>query len=422
MRRRLLSILGILMFLSTLFHNFSFAQKETITYWFSIGGIYEEGMRKIVDKFNKSHPNIEVKMTYVEHGQWETFEKLQTAIAAGTPPDAAFFERSFVDQWAAKGLFLPLDEYLTPEEREGKIFLQNAWEEVVYKSKIYAIPIWTDIRGLYWNKDLFKEAGLPDRAPRTLAELDKFAEKLTKFDEKGKIQAVGFIPWWGNWFFPAWSWTFGGKIVDRKTLKVTANDPKNIQALEWITSYAKKYGIQAIATFGAGFTGGLNNPFFMGKEAMEANGQWMLKEIERYAPRLNFDVAPVPHPPGGANGTWCGGFANVIPKGSRHPKEAAEFIRWLASEEAQIDIYKLLGAVPINKKALEKVKLLVSSKERKFYAQFPYAHGRTPLWVAVFNECLVTVDEAIYSKKTPKQALDDMQIRLEKIFKEFFGD
>lgn len=419
--KKVVSILSMLVFLSTLWGNLALAEKVTITYWWSWGGPMVDAMQKMVDKFNKTHPDIEVKMTFVEHGTWETYEKLQTAIAAGAPPDAAHFERSFVDQWAAKGLLLPLDEFLTPEEREGKDFLPFTWDEVVYKGKIYAIPLDTDIRGLLWNRDLFKAAGLPDRAPKTLAELDKFAEKLTKFDEKGKVQTIGFVPWWGSWFFPAWSWTFGGKIADRKTLKVTANDPKNVQALEWVTSYAKKYGVQAIASFGAGFTGGVNNPFFMGKEGMEANGLWMVGKIRRYAPKLNYDVAPVPHPPGGANGTWCGGFCNVIPKGSKHPKEAAEFIKWLGQEEAQLDVYKLLEHIPTNKKALDKVRLMVDPIERKLYAQFPVAHGRPPLWVRIFNECLTVVDEAIYGKKTPKQALDDMQTRLEQAFKEFFG-
>jgi multiple sugar transport system substrate-binding protein len=402
----------------------SAAAKTKIVYWHTHGGKYKEVTEAIAAKFSEMNPDIEVEPKFVAYGGgFQSYDKLLAAIAAGDPPDVSHFERSLVVDWVASKAFMPLDDYLTDEEKSGEMFLPAAWREVALFDKVWAMPFNTDIRGFLWNKGLFKKAGLdPDIPPKTLEELDAFAEKTTKYDETGKkVEEIGFIPWTGNWYFPAWSWTFGGKLYDYDTRKATFTDPENLAALEWMVSYAKKYDIEVVASFSAGFTGGVSDPFFMGFLAMEANGNWQIGNMKQYAPDIDYGVAEVPHPPGGTNGTWCGGFSHVVPRGVKHPDEAAKFVRWMGSKEAQMIWYKELVSTPTNIEALKEAIEIAEPKDRIFMEQWEIANGRYPLWMHFFLECLPMVENAIHFKKTPEQALADTQAIVQRGLDELFA-
>jgi multiple sugar transport system substrate-binding protein len=93
-------------------------------------------------------------------------EKLLTAIAAGTPPDTAEFDRFIVASRAAKSSLTDLTSMASVARVSQDQYYPFSWEEASYKGKLYALPFDTDTRGRYYNLDVFKEAGLtaaPDR-------------------------------------------------------------------------------------------------------------------------------------------------------------------------------------------------------------------------------------------------------------------
>ncbi|HAA63957.1 MAG TPA: ABC transporter substrate-binding protein, partial [Thermoanaerobacter sp.] len=102
-----------------------------------------------------------------------------------------------------------------------------------------------------------------------------------------------------------------------------------------------KYGIKNIDSFFAAFGDGGGaepvDPFMMGKEAMRIDGNWFLSTLRKFAdPKVcEWGIAPIPYPGGREkDSTWAGGWSLVIPKGAKHPKEAAEFIQWMATKGA----------------------------------------------------------------------------------------
>ena len=362
--------------------------------------------RELLDDFERANPDYEIEGLAVDY-QSGQHTKTLTAIAAGNPPDANAFERSAVRRWGVilKAL-TPLNDYARGAKLNPDDYFPFAWEEVTHAGQIYALPLHTDVRGLYWNKDSFRKAGLdPNTGPTTIAELDRFAERLTVKDSNGRITTMGFIPWGGNWFFFGWGWTFGGDFYDVQTGKATANHPKNVEALEWMVSYAKKYGINQISAFQQDMGGGANYPLITGQAAMEAGNSDAKAYFQMHVPDLDLGQSRVPHPPGGVNGTWSGGFSLVIPRGSKNPEAAWKLISFLGlGEAAQVKWGTGVSAIP----TLIAAAMRPEFKDIPFIDYLPESHGRTPLWVLYFNRALSAVDAAIFEKKTAKEALDEV--------------
>jgi len=85
----------------------------------------------------------------------------------------------------------------------------------VYKGRLYGVPSTPATTGLYWNKALFRAAGLdPERPPRTIAELDDYARKLTRTERDGRITQIGFLPTEPSWWPFFWVNFFDGQLWD----------------------------------------------------------------------------------------------------------------------------------------------------------------------------------------------------------------
>ncbi len=118
-----------------------------------------------------------------------------TAIAGGNAPDLVFFDRFKVGSWANQGSLTSLTEYAERDGISREDFYEYTWDESSYEDDLYAVPLTTDSRLLFYNKDHFSEVGLdPDNPPTTIAELEEAADLLTIIDGN-RIERLGLIPW-----------------------------------------------------------------------------------------------------------------------------------------------------------------------------------------------------------------------------------
>ncbi|MCL6629687.1 MAG: ABC transporter substrate-binding protein, partial [Armatimonadetes bacterium] len=309
-----------------------------------------KGLDAAVAEFERRHPNIDVKLLSMGAGGMNP-QKLMTAIAGKVPPDVIYQDRFTIGDWASRDAFMPLDELIArdrekPDGIRQEEFYRACWAEATYKGRVYAIPYNTDDRALYYNRALFREAGLdPNKPPQTWDELLDYAKKLTVYDKYGNFKRIGFIPNFGNSWLYLYSWQNGGEFMSPDGRKCTLNNPYSIEALEYMVSvYDALKGIEAISSFQAGFKTQELDPFLLGLVAMKIDGNWCLDSIALYAPDLDFAVAPAPVPRARLAGegrfagqpkfiTWSGGFSLAIPTGAKHVEEAWEFIKWMSSTE-----------------------------------------------------------------------------------------
>jgi multiple sugar transport system substrate-binding protein len=210
---------------------------------------------------------------------------------------------------------------------------------------------------LHYNKRLFREAGLdPERPPKTIEQLDEWAERLTRWevalpggstemragylpevpDKHKRLIQVGFLPSEPGWWSYAWGYYFGGRLLDGT--RISAADGANQRAYDWVASYSRKIGVAAAQRFRSGFGNfsSPQNPFLSGRVAMQLQGVWMYNFINKFSPGMQWSAAPFPYPadrPELANTTQAEADILVIPKGSRRAAEAFEFMRYVNSQE-----------------------------------------------------------------------------------------
>ena len=393
-------------------------KKKTITFWHPYGDkVNTAAVEKIATGFMKDHPDVIVKTEFIGgtgSGSGIT-DKLSAAISGGIAPDVVIFDRFQVGQWADQGLF----EDITADVKAAGVtpdqFYKFSWDESSYKGKQYGLPFDTDARALFYNKDMFKESGLdPENPPKTIAELDKAAEKLTVKQGNG-YKTLGFYPWDGQGWLYTWGWAFGGNFTDASG-KVTANDPKIIEALKWETSYAKKYGIENITSFAT--AGGADiSPFAAKKIGMTISGPWELAGLKTNAPDLNYGVSLIPSPDGAGVGSWAGGFALVVPKGAKDKKDAVDFIKYACTGDGA----KVFGEDTTHFMSFQSINAglgWVKSEPRAkiFIDALPNSHNRPVLSKGqlLWDELATATDNAFHGKGDPKKLLDDVTSKVNK--------
>ncbi|MHB1001525.1 MAG: extracellular solute-binding protein [Armatimonadota bacterium] len=332
-------------------------KKTKLVVWGLPTGEDWKGLDAAIAEFERRHPGIEVRNMNMGAGGMNP-QKLLTAIVGKVPPDVVHQDRFTIGDWASRDTFMALDDLVARDKNEPdgvrKDEYYNAcWAEAVYKNKLYAIPFSTDDRVLFWNKTLFRKAGLdPERPPQTWDELLEYSKKLTTYNKDGSIKQVGYIPMFGNCYLYLYSWQNGGEFMSKDGRTCTMNNPQSVEALRYVTKfYDEMSGVEALDSFSAGFKAYDFDPFITGLVAMKVDVGWFINFIARYGPNVDFGVAPAPIPRARLEGkppfqgqdkyiTWSGGFSLAIPNGAKDPEMSWEFIKWMNSLEGNKIINK----------------------------------------------------------------------------------
>jgi ABC-type glycerol-3-phosphate transport system substrate-binding protein len=390
-----------------------------IRYWDKWTEFEAEAMRKVVDRFNRSQERIHVDLLSISGVD----EKLLLATAGGVPPDVVGLWSYNLSSFADEGALLPLDDYIKRAHITRRDYIPAYWDLCHYRGHMYALPTTPGSHALHWNKRLFREAGLdPERPPRTIQELDSYAQRLTKRDRSGRVLQAGFMPsepgWW-NW---SWGYYFGGALWDGKS-RITTDCPENIRAYQWARSYSKKYGVGSLALFRSGF-GDFSSPqnaFMSGKVAMEIQGVWMGNYIHNYAPGMKWGAAPFPYPadrPELAQVACVETDTISIPAGAKHPKEAFEFIRFVQSQPAM----ELLCLGQRKHTPLARVSKEFLAKHPNPYIEVffevakrprPFSVPKTPIGMEYINEMGAAFDEIWLGRRSAADALARVRRRMQ---------
>jgi len=410
-----------------------------VDYWEKWAGTEEAGIRQIVDDFNQTIGRE--KRIYVRCLSTSgVIEKTLVATAAGAPPDVAGLYNQNIPQFAALDALEPLDEMATARGITADTYKKVFWDECHYDGRLYGLVSTAYDLGLYYNKDILRQRALPlrargldsGRAPRTIAELDAYAQAIDQVDASGRIGVAGYIPLEPGWYQNYTCIWFGGSWWDRKNRKFTFTDPGVVRAYTWIQSYSKRFGSQSETAFRSslGTFDSPQNAFLAGKVAMEQQGTFFANFIEKQKPSMMGKWAAAPFPsfdPNLKDVTYCNCDVLVIPRGAKHKAEAFEFIAFVNRQ----DVMEKLANSHCKISPLAKVSEQFLDHHRNPYirtfdslAASPNAHPTEPIPILpeVNDEMNNFVQRLVMLQVTPEQGLQEMQDRLQQKYDGFMEE
>jgi len=389
-----------------------------VTYWEKwAAGLEKEAMQAVVDDFNRSQSRIEVQYLAVS----AVSQKTLVATAGGNPPDLAGVLAQDVFDFAEKQALTPLDEFARGTAVTRERYLPPYWEMGTYEDQLYGVVSVPAVTALHWNKRLFRAAGLdPEKPPRSIAELDEFAKQLTRVDG-GRIVQAGFLPSDPTWWAFFWPYFFHGRLWDGDA-RITLSEPENVRAFTWVQSYAKQHGVLALQNLSATFgnSASAQDPFLSGKLAMVLQGVWLGNYAATFAPDLEWGAAPFPSlNEGDPPVAYVDADMLIIPRGSAHPREAFEFIRYV-SEQANTERLCLLQRK--NSPLREVSADFFARHKNPYIAMFqalpssPGARGmlKMGVWTEYRNELHSMFQRVWLQQATPEQALRDSNARVQR--------
>lgn len=385
--------------------------RQTITFWHSWGGSVEKsGLEAMVKAYNDSQSTYYVKAQYIADME----SKMQTAIKGNNAPDVVAFDRFQVISWASEGLLLDLTTMAQEASVTKDVFYEYTWDESVLDGKLYSIPFTCDDRMLVWNKDMFAAAGLdPETPPKTVAELDEMADKLTS-QKDGRYDTMGFVPWTGAGGVVTFGFAFGGEFYNAETGEITASDPAVVRALEWMVGYADRYGIDAMDSFSMATSSDID-AFAAQKQAISIAGSW---SVAQYATveGLNYGVAPIPNETGDNFTTWGGGYGMIIPfnADAENVEGAFDFIKFCTMGDGSTIFGEQGGWFVCNIERNTAIDWEKDPHMKPFLDALTTGKSRPQIAVNEYymNQLNSALDKALHKKGTPQELLDEVVKRV----------
>ena len=307
------------------------ATADTATMWVRASGT--NAAAHLVDLWNATHPD-KIELTTIPDNQMVT--KLATGVQAGEVPDLVSFDLIYMPDFMKAGFLVDLTADLKADPNYASV--AQAYKDIAtYEGKIYGAGFTPDVSILVWNKDLFKKAGLdPEKPPRTIGEIHEDAKKVRAIG--GDVYGFyfsGTCPGCNIFTSSPMMVAAGSKILpaNGNDDALTGEGVKDV--LEtfkemWNEGLIPK---NAQADNGANFT----SEFMTGKIGVQGTGGFLLSELKKNAPNLDFGVTFLPGAKEGQASSFVGGDVVAIPVGSKHLDLAKKFIAWELTDEAQLE-------------------------------------------------------------------------------------
>jgi raffinose/stachyose/melibiose transport system substrate-binding protein len=393
------------------------AEKVTVTWWhISTADEHKAVWQKLADEYMAAHPNVNIEITVLENEAFKT--KLTTVMQSGEPPDIfQSWGGGVMNEYAKAGLLKDITADLDADGGAWRdTFAPGALGVYAYKGQNYGVPWDMGMIGFWYNKDLFKQAGI-DNPPTTWTEL---------LEDVKKLKAAGITPialgegdkWPGMHMWAYLVTRLGGKANFEGALLRTGS----FTDAPFVEAGKKLQDLIALEPFQDGFLGATYGDeataMGNGKAAMELMGQWApAVEKDNSADKKGIGDKlgwfPFPMVEGGAGdpGDAVGG-GNGFGIGKNASPEAIDFVKYLTTPEAQQELVKINVAIPVVKGGevgmtdplmITLQKNLAAAK----YFQLYYDQALPPAMGSVINDSTQGIFAGTLTPEQAAQAIED---------------
>lgn len=403
MKKLLALVLALVMILSL---SLAYAEPVTITYaHFSGSGAQEETLKKMIEIFESKNPDIKVDVQIT--GYEDYFTKLATTVGGGNPPDVFEMNMENFLSYMLRGACADLT---------GKIDIANYSEgtlaAVSSEGKIYAVPMSFSTCVLFYNKDLFDQAGVAYPTDEwTWADAQAAAEKIKALGDDiwGYYQPITY-----NEFYKSIKGN-GGSVLSEDYSQFTMNTPENVAVLE--AMIARVRGENHVMPTKEELAGrGDWDLFTEGKLGMIITGIW---GFPTFAEKCTFDWDIVVEPGYKTPSTFFFANVNCVSPSSDKQEAAAKFVDAMGSDpdivQLRLDANWELPTIADQSKLSQYIEMTPPANRKAVFDSMDYAAAPPALEeqgavVEIIDNVLSTLET---NDMTAQEALDEIQAQLE---------
>lgn len=388
-----------------------------VVWWHSMGGELGNAVTQLVKDFNESQSNIIVEEIY--QGTYdESLNKMKASMDSKTGPSLIqvyeIGSRFMIDSKSTT----PIQKFVDAEGFDMSQLEENITNYYTFDGQLHSMPFNTSNAILYYNKDMFKAAGLdPEKAPATFEEVKKYAEKLTVNGQAGASFAI--YGWFMEQFFANQGSDYlnNGNGRSSAATESLVNNEVGLQTLTWWKELVDSGNVLNLGRS----TADTKKAFLAGQIAMTLDSTASLRGmVDAAEGQFEIGTGFLPKAEGANEGGIIVGGASLWIMNNKSDEEqqaAWEFIKYLAKPETQAYWNVNTGYFPITKKAYEQ-KLIIDNlaKYPQFQTAIDQLHASKPSTASngavmgVFPEARQIVEgaieEALTGIKEPQAALD----------------
>ncbi|MDM8520684.1 sugar ABC transporter substrate-binding protein [Anaerolineales bacterium HSG6] len=384
------------------------AQKTELEVWLDLDFTKDVALfDELVEEFEQAYPYIDVKISpFVRES---ISQRLRHAVLIGDPPDVV---QGHVSSLAAQGLVEPLDQrieawdpYLVDE------FLPVALEEAKWQDTLYGLPVDVYTVILLYNRDHFDEAGLPyPTSDYDLFDIRQAAKLLTKPD--GERYGVGLTT--DPWYFYAWLTSAGTDVITGSPetgFELTLNAKNNADVVAYLLEMIDE-GYSPLPSSRPRDYEEARDLFLQEKLSLYFGEPQDVHYLQSNQPDFPLGVAPLPQTLAkDSTASVLGTSALFIPRGSRNPDAAFEFIKWASSDRYVSHMLRRTGRYPARKWMPNSPEVTENLLLAPFFTQLELARPyRLDVFLDAEEGFVNAVRSSFYHLAEPQEALDAAQM------------
>ena len=366
---------------------------------------------KLIPAFEKRHPGIKVRFNEAFGEMYDG--KLLTLIAGKVAPDVFHVTQTNFPAFAAKEVPLPLDEFVAADGERDEFKIGDLYpvlaDAMRYKGKLVGLPSDFSTIVMFYNRELLERVGLPGDG-WTWDDYLSIARRLTRDtngDGRPDVWGTANQPQYNRW--PAWVWMAGGDIFNKDVTRCTMDSPESIEGFEYYADLSLK---QKVAPRPNLLEQDMYQQLFAaGRMGMMADSRYAYKRYLRVR-KLGFkwDLAPMPRGRQHATTFIWGG--NCIFRGTKHPRECWEFLKFMTGPQGAEVTLEAGNALPPHRAAAEAEIANPRDKDapandRAFLDAVAYGRiAPFPRQYPAFNDAMAILNESFTGtgSRTPRQA------------------
>jgi multiple sugar transport system substrate-binding protein len=360
-------------------------------------------LQKLVDRFNQTHPQIQVESLYVGQAD-QQMPKILAAVVGDAAPDLLWYGPMITGQLVELGAIQPIDDYWQKSAVARQI--DRALDSsMLYKNQRWSVPFGTNNMGIFYRPDLFRAAGVT-KIPQNWSELRSVAKQLTNADHHGILLPLGK----GEWSVFSWlpfMWSGGGELA------AVGTDLANSGALKALQLWRDLLD-DGSATLSMPERGYELDRFLAGKVAMQVTGPWTLGQLAEM--KVEYDVMPIPADV--AAHTVVGGESLFMMKNKPNRAAAAwQFMEYVLGEDFQREWALGTGYLPVNLEARKSAGYQDFVRKMPGLAMFvaQAARGKSrpisPGYSEISEDLGRAIEAVLLGRATPEVALAEAQRR-----------